>query len=254
MVNNAKPLEIELDLTVCIVAGCQAQANPALPRLLRSIYETAEPVGFEVIVVEFGESGTAFLADDFPGLLVARLEGASLLAAANHALALGRGRYIALVDADLQVQPDCLRQLVNFMDDNPDVGLASPRIIDVSGQAEPSCHDFPKLLGVFGLPLPAPGGQLLGKTAEVDWCRAGFHLLRRELFDEIGLFDANCATFAELDLYWRAKRQGWHRYYVFEAVAVHANHDLEASELIVTPDWPARLRDGLCFLKKRWFG
>jgi len=246
-----KPFDIELDLTVCTVAGRDLKD---LRGLLETVYATAGPVAFEVIVAEVGESGAATLADDFPGLLVARLEGRTPLAAANHALALGRGRYIALVDADLQLQPDCLQRLITFMDDNPDVGLASPRIIDTAGNTEPSCHDFPKLLEGLGLPLPVPRGRLQGKSAEADWCRAGFHLLRRELLDEIGLFDAGCATLAELDLYWRARRQGWHSHYVFEAMAVHATPDRDHPELTVTPAWPALMGDGLCFLKKRWFG
>jgi len=246
-----KPFDIEPDLSLCTVAGRDLKV---LRGLLETVYATADPVAFEVIVVEIGESGAAALADDFPGLLVTRLNGRSKLAAANHAMALGRGRYIALVDADLQVQPDCLQRLITFMDDNPDVGLASPRIIDAAGNTEPSCRDFPKLLRVTGLPLPVPSVRLQGKSAEVDWCRAGFHLLRRELIDEIGLFAASCATLAELDLYWRARRQGWHSYYVMEAVAVQANPGQDHPELTVTPAWPALMGDGLCFLKKRWFG
>lgn len=246
-----KPLVIELDLSLCTVAGHDLKV---LRRLLETVYATADPVSFEVVVAEVGESGAAALADDFPGLLVARLAGQSPLAAANHGMALGRGRYLALVDADLQLQSGCLPRLITFMDDNPEVGLVSPRIIDAAGLTEPSCHDFPRLLGAFGLPLPVPHGRVQGKTTEVDWCRAGFHLLRRELMDEVGLFDAGCATLAELDLYWRARRQGWHRHYLYEAVAVQANPGGYHPELVVPPVWPSRIRDGLCFLKKRWFG
>lgn len=252
MRHNHQPLEIELDLSVCTVVGRDLKS---LRRLLDTVYTTADPVGFEVIVAEAGESGAAALADDFPGLLVARLAGRSPLAAANHAMALGRGRYIALVEADVQVQPACLPRLITFMDDHPDVGLVFPRIIDAYGKTEPSCFDFPKLLGACGLPMPVHSGQMEVGTTEVDWCRGGLHLLRRELLEEIGLFDVDCGTLAELDLYWRARRQGWHSHYLFEAVAVHANpgrYHLELST--VTSAWSARLRDGLWFLKKRWFG
>ena len=244
-------MEIELDLSVCTVAGRQTKG---LRGLLDSIYATAYPVAFEVIVAEIGETGAAALADDFPRLLVARLEGRSPLAAANHALSLSRGRYAALVDADLLVQPDCLQRLIEYMDDNPDVGLVTPRILNAYGKTEPSCHAFPRLLRGLGLPLPATEGQRLTATAEVDWCRGGFHLLRREMIDEISLLDVNCATLAELDLYWRARRQGWHSTYLFEAVAVHANPGRYRPELTALPAWPERLREGVGFLKRRWLG
>ena len=243
--------EIEFDLSICTVAGREVKE---LRRLLETIYSTADPVGFEVIVAEVKESGAALLADDFPGLLVARFAGLSPLAAANRAMALGQGRYTALVDPGLQIQSGCLERLIDFMDDNPDVGLASPRIINADGQTEPTCHAFPWLLGVSGLPLPLPCGQFRKETTEVDWCRRGFYLLRRELIEEIGLLDANCGTLAELDLYWRSRRHGWHNYYVLEAVAVHANPGRYHRGLTVTPPWPKRLREGGCFLKRRWFG
>jgi len=244
-------VDIELDLSVCTVAGRKAQG---LRGLLSSVYDTADPVAFEVIVAEVGDSGAAALTDDFPGLLVTRINVRSSLAAANHAMGQSRGRYTALMDADVLVQPDCLRRLIEFMDDHPDVGLASPRIIDAYGKTEPSCHEFPRLLKPCGLPLPASCGRQLVETAEVDWCQGGFHLLRRELIEEIGLFDANCAGLAELDLYWRARRQGWHNYYVFEAGVVHANPGRYHPELTVAPAGPERFRDSLSFLKKRWFG
>lgn len=243
--------EIELDLSVCTVAGGKTQG---LRHLLDTVYTTAYPLAFEVIVAEVGETGAALLADDFPRLLVARLTGRSPLAAANHALALSRGRYIALVDADVQVQPDCLQRLVEFMDDNPEVGLAAPRIFDAYGKTEPTCHDFPKLLGPCGLPWPLTGGWPGTKTTEVDWCRSGLHLLRRELLEEIGFLDEICGSLSEVDLYWRARQKGWHRSYLFEAVAVHANPIRYRPELTVAPDWPERFREGFCFLKRRWLG
>lgn len=251
MLKSDKPLEIELDLSVCTVAGPKPQA---LRRLLETVHATAYPVAFEVIVAEVGETGAARLADDFPRLLVARLEGRPPLAAANHALSLSRGRYAALVEADVLVQPECLKRLVEYMDDNPDVGLVTPRILDAYGQTEPSCHAFPRLLPSLGLPLPVGQGQGLKATAEVDWCRGGFHLLRRELIEEIGLLDANCGGLAELDLYWRARRQGWHSTYLFEAVAVHANPGRYRPQLTVLPAWQERLREGLGFLQRRWLG
>ena len=251
MRKNDKPLEIELDLSVCTVAGRKTQG---LRGLLDTVYATADPLAFEVIVAEVGETGAAALADDYPGLLVTRLSGRSRLAAANHAMSMGQGRYTALIDDDVRVQPDCLRRLVEFMDDNPEVGLASPRILDAYGKTEPSCHALPRLLKPCGLPLPATRGRQLRETAEVDWCRGGLHLLRRELIEEIGLLDANCPTLAELDLYWRARRRGWHNYYVHEAVAVHANPGRYHAELTARPAWPERFRENLSFLKRRWWG
>lgn len=250
-----KPFAIDLDLSLCIVAGRQAHSTKSLRGLLNSIYETADSVAFEVVVAEIEETGAAALADEFSGLLVTRLasSGVSSIAAANHIMRLGRGRYTALLDADVIIQPGCLERLLDFMDENPEVGLAGPRIIDAYGATEASVCDFPRLLKRTGVPLP---GQVLPRprteTGEVDWQRGGFHLLRRELILEIGLLDEACGALAELDLYWRARRHGWHSFYVCEAVAVHANPGRYHPELPTGGGWPLRAKEIAYFLKKRW--
>lgn len=246
-------MEIDLDLSVCIVVGLQAHSKKALRGLLSSIYETVDPVAFEVVVAEIEETGAAALVDDFPGLLVTRLAaGVSSVAAANHMLRLGRGRYTVLLDADMLIQVGCLQRLVAFMDENPDVGLAGPRIINAYGVTESSVCDFPRLLKMIGLPLPLQNPRTQEVTGEVDWLWGGFHLFRQELILEIGLFDEACGSLAELDLYWRARRHGWHRFYVFEAVALHANPGRYHPELVVTKSRSILAKNIVCFLKKRW--
>lgn len=240
-------MEIELDLSVCTVAG---RLRKGVAGLLQTVRETADPVAVELLVAEVEESGASALADQFPGLLVVRLMGLSRLAALNRLLALSRGRYVALVADDLLVQPECLKRLVDFMDDNPDVGLVSPRVIDLYGRSEPTCHAFPRLLPMAGLPLPLPPPLLLTATAEVGWCGGGFHLLRRELLDEVGPLDEALADLAELDLYWRSRQQGWHNFFLHKATVVHAR----AHRLTSSPPWPGQLGAGLRFLKKRLLG
>lgn len=246
--------EIELDLSLCTVAPRHTQA---LAGLLTTVYGTTESVGFEALVAEVEASGATALVDDFPGLLVVRHLGWSRLAALNHLLSLSQGRYVALLDPDVLVQPGCLDQLVAFMDDNPEYGLAAPRIINAYGRTESTCAPFPKLLSLAGLPLPTPRPQPRGESGEVDWCQGGFHLLRRELLDEIGplVLDERCPGLFELDLYWRARRQGWHASYCHEAVAVHANPGRYHPELAKhRPLWPVQLQESVHFLKKRWLG
>ena len=196
-----EPFDIGLDLSLCLVVGRQAQADKALRAVLTSIYQTADPVSFEVLVAEVGETGAAALVDDFPGLVVSRLaEGGSPVAAANHILRLGRGRYAALLEPGVIVRPGCLKRLLAVMDDNPEVGLAGPRLLDAYGATEVSVLRFPPLLGLSGLPLPGGRGRPPTASGEIDWQRGGFHLLRRELIEDIGLFDPACGRLAELDL------------------------------------------------------
>lgn len=248
-----RPFDIELDLSVCIVTAVTSQATKKLQGLLASIYESAYPIAFEVLVAERVESGAGALVDEFSGLLVARLaEGASPVAAVNHIMRLTRGRYLAVLDADVLIRPGCFMRLLEFMDENPDVGVAGPRILDAYGSTVASGAVFPPLLRLVGVPMPRRNSRLLTGTGVVDWLLGGVHLLRRELIEEIGLFDEACGDLAELDFYWRAKQKGWRSGYVFEAVARHVNPGCYHPELAATVDRVCFIREMTHFLRKRW--
>lgn len=215
-------MDIEPDLSICTVAGPHHQA--ALRRLLRSIQDTADPVSYDVMIAEIHQGSASGLADDFPGLLVIHTPGLSRLAAINQAIRRhGKGRYTAIIDSDVVILPECLKRLVDYMDETPDVGLASPRIVNAYGSTMPSIKKFPGLIALMLGSSRFTQGMAPSNTSEVDWCRSGVHLLRRECIEEIGLLDELLPVCAELDLYFQARRQGWHTMFVAEAMAVHAN-------------------------------
>ena len=57
------------------------------------------------------------------------------------------------------------------------------------------------------------------EPAQADWMLGGFLLLRREMLDELGGFDAGFRLYGEdIDLCYRAAKAGWERWYVPEAV------------------------------------
>lgn len=245
--------DIELDLSLCLVVEPQARPRQNWRATLTSIYETADQLAFEVVIAEIGETGAAGLVDEFPGLMITRMAaGVSPIAAANHALRLGKGRYVALMEADVILCPQALQRLLEVMDLNPEIGLIGPRILDAYGATEASVCGFPPLLRLAGLPLPRVNGQRRQESGEIDWLRGGLCLMRRELLEDIGLLAPACGRLAPLDFAWRARRQGWHRWYLSEATAIHAHPAVYHPELGSSPPWPLRLREGLSFWRHRW--
>lgn len=226
-------LQIEHDLSVCTVIGEQPQL---MRNMLRSLYETADPVAIEVILVDtrglLGES----LAREFSGVQILEALGETPVAARNHAMRLAQGRYIGLFDYDLVVQAGCLKALVDFMDDHPDAGMGGPRTFNAYGRQERtgrSFHSFFSLLAAspVGEGLPEclwKGRRLLEhwnhqNTGEVDCLAGGVHIIRRELLDEAGWLAELPLALAEEDYYLRARRFGWHTFYVHEARITHLN-------------------------------
>ena len=61
------------------------------------------------------------------------------------------------------------------------------------------------------------------EPVQADWMLGAFLLMRRELLDEIGGWDAGFRHYCEdIDLCYRAAQAGWERWYVPEAVVTHA--------------------------------
>ena len=209
-----------IDLSVCVVAGPDEREN--LSRLLSSLRDQAGRVECEALVAEtvaetVGQ-GLDSLADEFAGLAVVRLGGLTMTAAVNRLLALSRGRYLLLLPVSAWLGSDCPQRLVDFMDEAPEIGLVGPRLLDPEGREIASGAEFPWLFRLARLPWPWPLPVLMGRTGEVDFCLGGCHLLRREALEEIGGLKAGGWGRAELDLYWRARRLGWHNCYLREAV------------------------------------
>lgn len=254
------------DLSLCVVTD----SGPVLP-LLRTLHETADPVSFEAIVVELsaGGGGERILAEFPETKLFANATSLSYAKDRNLALRLAAGRYVALVDRDVVLRPGCLQRLVDFMDENPEVGIAGPKVIDGYGRPEPSARtlpDLPILLahysplsGQLHLPNLEKKHRLDGwehhTTREVELLVGGCHCFRRDLLDEIGFLDESFQTpLAELEYYLRARQAGWHQYFVHEAEILHLNPGRYHPQLAAGKGrvWPC-FQDILCYLLKKWF-
>jgi GT2 family glycosyltransferase len=142
-------------------------------------------------------------------------------------------RHVLLLNPDTIIRPGALAVLVDFMDTHPEVGLAGSRLEDPDGTPQRSAFRFPSILGELegGLRLgsvsrlladwvmapPVPEGQ-----CPVDWVAGASLIIRREVFESIGLLDERYFMyFEEVDFCLRARRAGWPCWYVPESRVVH---------------------------------
>lgn len=227
-------MDIELDLSVCVVTRNRGKDVLAL---LHSLYETADPIAFEAIVVDnhSQDDTPELVAREYPQVLLYENTVEEPFAKAqNRAIRLAKGRYIALVADGAVIQPHCLARLLAFLDDNPAVGIAGPKIINpATGAVQPSARSFPSLLSMLSTTTsqkamfsssPWMRKYLLTKwdrtsTREVDWIVGNCQIIRREVLEEIGLPDEGfLGLYEDADYCRRARKCGWHIYYVHDAV------------------------------------
>jgi N-acetylglucosaminyl-diphospho-decaprenol L-rhamnosyltransferase len=134
-----------IDVSVCIVNWNGVEV---LRACLRSLAEEAQGRGLEIIVVDNGSSdGSAELVRrEFPGVQMVRNgENRGFARANNQAARLARGRYLLFLNNDTRVPPAAVRRLADFMDANPDVGMAGPRLRDEHGRVQVSWRPRPTL-------------------------------------------------------------------------------------------------------------
>ena len=83
-----------------------------------------------------------------------------------------------------------------------------------------------------------------------DWLLGAFLFFRRELLEELGGFDEGYRLYGEeIDLAYRARRAGWERWYVPQAVAVH-HHQAVTDKRLFTRRTLWHWRSILRFVRK----
>lgn len=151
----------------------------------------------------------------------------------NQLLAHLRGRYALLLNTDAFVAADSLQKTLGYMDAHPECGILGVRLVGRDGELQPSCRYFPTPLNLFaartGLGRFMPGLKMVDEmdwdhasVRECDWLPGCFYLVRREVLDQVGLFDPRYFLYyEEVDHCKRVKAAGWKVVYFPDTTVVH---------------------------------
>lgn len=129
--------------------------------------------------------------------------------------------YVLLLNSDTIVRPGAIETLVQTLQDNPQMGMASPRLEWPDGSPQESCFRFhrpinelirsactgpiTRLLKAYEVPL-----RVTDELSYPEWTSFACVLIRRELFEQIGLLDDEFFMyFEDVDFCRRARAAGW---------------------------------------------
>lgn len=157
-------------------------AGDSLPTVLASIDASNIPrESFEIIVVDDASDDASASQASRHADAVIRLVGkaAGPAYARNRGAELARGTFIAFIDADVVVEPDTLRRMLDALDDDARLDLVSARYR--TGDAEQGVVTrYWNLLLTYGEERHGRDGRpVVG----------GCVMMRRALFDSAGMFD-----------------------------------------------------------------
>ncbi len=225
-----------VDISVVIVAW---NAKHYLELCLDSLSTAPPHRTMEVFVVDNASSDdtSAMVESSFPWVkLIKSPENLGFSRGNNVAIRQCRGRYIALVNPDVIVFPNCLDALADFLDQNPMVGNVGPRVFNPDMTQQSTCRRFPNVWNNFcsamGLATKFKSSKLFAgehmfyfphdQTLAVDVIVGCFSMIRRETFDEVGLLDEGLFMYGD-DVDWcrRAWNKGWQVVFYPGGRAIH---------------------------------
>ena len=226
------PEQDRVEISIIIVSW---NTRELLAGCLRSVYETANDLRFEVFVVDNAstDGSVAMVRGWFPQVhLIENQENVGFAQANNQAIRQSRGCYVLLLNSDTEVYPVSLETMVRFMEEHPQSGGCGPRLLNPDGSLQASCHpmltttrEFWRLVFLDRLWPRATYVQerwALDRTHPVEVLKGACFLLRRAALDQVGLLDERYFMYTEeMDLCYRLLQAEWQLWWVPEAIVKH---------------------------------
>lgn len=159
---------------------------------LESLQQQTYP-NFEIIVVDNGSSDGSpeFVRQNYPTVrLIEAGENLGFAGGNNLGAQHANGKYLAFINPDTTVEPDWLFSLVDALENRPEVGMVTPKLLIM---AEPdrinTCGNDVQYTG-FGF-LRGWLQESDTKTVDEDVCSisGGAFLVEKAFFDDLGGFD-----------------------------------------------------------------
>jgi GT2 family glycosyltransferase len=194
-------------------------------KCLKSLQEqTHSPL--ELIVVDNGSTdGSAELVKKgFPDVkLIVNKNNLGFGGGNNVGIKASQGRYIMMLNNDTRLDPHCIEELRRCIEESDQYGACASKIL---------LEYEDNLIDAAGI-VVCPDGLSIGRgrlekgntydeEAEVFFASDCACLYRREMLEDIGLYDEDFFAYAdETDMGWRAQLAGWKCIYNPKAVVYH---------------------------------
>lgn len=204
---------------------------------IRSVYQFAPDCPFEIILIDNG-SQEAISDEDvevYPEVRLIRTgENLGFSRANNLGIYNAEGEFIVLLNSDTCIIEPTFDYMINYMKQNPNVGVLGAREVDGEGRFRLSCGSFPTFFSeltrkIWHYRLSLNDYNLRdhldtrhGAMKDVDWVSGSCMMLRRKALEEVGLLDESFFMyFEDIDLCTRSWRKKWEVHYFPHTSLVH---------------------------------
>lgn len=221
-------IDNNVEISIVIISW---KMRDLLERCLKTIYDFTKNVTFEIIVVDNNSlDGTSeMIQNDFPEVrLIKNSENKGVAPARNQGISKTSGKYILILDADMELVENSIKQLYDFMESNPAAGIVGCKLVDKDFNLQFSCKRFPTITAFLFRRLEWIDSIKNSKTLkhhtmqdwdhngirEVDYLIGACQFFRKEVVDKIGMYDDKIFYGPEdIDFCLRIWKAGWKVYY-----------------------------------------
>ncbi|MFT5283974.1 MAG: GT2 family glycosyltransferase [Planctomycetota bacterium] len=227
--------------------------------------ERAEKPETEIIVVDnaSGDASADMVAEEFPNVKLKRNDANEGFAiGCNQGIAMATGDYILLLNADTEIIGNGLVEMVDYLREHPEYGGVAPQLVHPDGSIQTACMRFPNFWTpfFFGTPFERwfPKSPELvryfmmewdhGDERDIDQPPAACLTVRREVVDQVGVFDEQLwLFFNDVDLSLRMSQAGWKTRYLESVKVLHHEGASTKKFGSFIPEWH---RNRLAYFRK----
>lgn len=207
---------------------------------LRSLAADLDGIDHEIWVVDNNSSDDSvdMIRQHFPRVrLIENKENIGFARANNQILTQADGDYYLLLNSDTIVPPGSIKGLCQFMDENPSVAAAGPRLKNAEGVVERPLKPLPSLLGevryclvshffpfsgVFERLFSRDGIEYPSKPTRAEVLSAACLIIRKEVIEKVGVLSDEYFLFSEEnDFFYRMREKGFCGYYNPQVDIIH---------------------------------
>lgn len=188
----------------------------------------------EVIVVDNAstDQSSEMVQKEFSKVvLIKNKKNLGFAAGNNIGIKRAKGDFILLLNSDTRLVEDSLTKMVDYMENNPRVGISSCQLVGKDGEIQASGGFFPSIFRVFAWMFFLDDIPLLGSLIKPfhphspnfytkdpwyksehfqDWVTGAFFLIRKKAVKEVGFLDEKFFMYVEeMEYCFRAKKKGW---------------------------------------------
>jgi len=231
-----------------------------IERCLECVAHASQGIEYEVVVVDNASSDDTVevIRQRFPGVRLLTCEDNRGFGAANNLGArCTTGEFILFLNPDTEIERDSLRNAVEYLRNNPQVGLLGGRVFTGDGKLQVPCTTSFRTLWAeicvqFYLYRLFPKSRVFASYTRtfarhnhierVDVIAGCFMFMRRRAFEEIGGFDENIFLYCEEeDICYRLRCRDWQ--VVFHPNVRLLHHGGKSNNGFSLNPWTIRSRD-----------